>query len=110
MVRTLRRLKKEPYPKVPKDIYEIHDSMMLPDNREKFGLTLDNKNDLYTGTVIFDKDGFMLFKSQKNIDFVKQHIEGGQRNYLLDGTFKIVPNQFSQLLIICFEYKNNVSI
>lgn len=69
-------------------------------------------HDLYIDSIIEKDYAFHVFASYANIDLTKKHIPPGQRKYLMDGTFKIVPRQFSkngQLLIIAIEYKNDVS-
>lgn len=80
-----------------------------PEIREEYGRTLDGNNALYIGSKIEDEFAFHVFGSHAIIKLVNENILTGQRNYLIDGTFKIVPRNFTQLLIIAIEYKNDVS-
>lgn len=75
----------------------------------EYGRTLDKRRPFYAGSVVKKNSyAFHVFASFGIIDMVKQHIPPNQRKFLLDGTFKIVPRRFRQLLIIAIEYKNDV--
>lgn len=107
------RLRDKKYPKRPKSDEEIRTAFSNPKILEEFGRTLDKKRSLYIGSVIEEKYAFHAFASTAMIKIVEEHIPPGQRKYLIDGTFRVVPGQFKkngQLLIIAIEYKNDVCI
>lgn len=84
-----------------------------PEIMEEYGYTMNKRERFYVGSVIRTVFAFHVFASFSTIKFIKKHIAPEKRNYLLDGTFKIVPSPsklFSQLLLISIEYKNDVSI
>lgn len=83
------------------------------ETREMFGQTLDKQHKLYFGSVVKALFAFHVFVSFSVIDMIKKHITKDKlekRRYLIDGTFKVVPKKFNQLLIIAIEYKNDVRI
>lgn len=110
--RQLYRLRDKKYPKRPKTDEEIQNSLKDPVLFEEFGQTLDKKHPLYIDSVIEEgKYSFHVFTSLAMIGMVQKYILPGQRKYLMDGTFTVVPEQFrktGQLLIIAIEYKNGV--
>lgn len=107
MRRTLIRHKYKKYPNIPKTLIEIKDELNRPEN-EEFGRTRDGKDVLYIDTVIKKKYSFIVFASKKVIDHVEEYIDPEERNYLMDGTFQVVPAMFYQLFIISIEYANDV--
>lgn len=108
--RQLYRLRDKQYPKRPSTDEEMKNAFAEDDIFDEYGLTLDEQRPFYAGSVIKEnKYAFHVFASFGIIDLVKKHIPPNQRKYLMDGTFKIVPRRFRQLLIIAIEYKNNVS-
>lgn len=107
MKRTLIRHKIKKYPKIPKTLIEIKDELNSPENAE-FGRTRDGKDLLYIDTVIEKQYSFAVFASKKVIDLVEEYINPQERNYLMDGTFRVVPAMFYQLFIISIEYANDV--
>lgn len=79
--------------------------------RAEFGGTLDKRHKLYFGSVVKALFAFHVFVSFSVIDMIREHVSKEQfqkRRYLIDGTFKIVPRKFNQLLVIAIEYKNDV--
>lgn len=110
MERNFRRLKNQEYPKAPKTADEIMKAYSDPIIAEKFGNNLRNSARFYRGTVIIPpKSAFTIFASQQIIDLVKKHIPEGERTYMMDGTFAVVPvASYYQLLIIYIQYKNDV--
>lgn len=84
--------------------------MKEPHIFEEFGQTLDKTKQLYFGSVFRRAYTFHVFASERVIDIIKRHMSNIKKNYLIDGTFSIVPRQFYQLLIITVEYKNDVCI
>lgn len=76
---------------------------------QQYGKTLDDKYELYLGSSGETQFAFHVFGSRATMDMVREKIESGQRNYLIDGTFKVVLRNFAQLLIVAIEYKSDVS-
>lgn len=112
----LQKIRDRQYPKNPiqnegdtfLDIHKKYTAIMNePNILEEFGQTLDKNNQLYFGSVLRSTYAFHVFASERIIDNVKKL---KKKNYLIDGTFSIVPRLFYQLLIIAVEYKNDVCI
>lgn len=77
---------------------------------KKYGLNLRKTKRFYIDTVVKENHFFTVFASKQIINLIKKFIKPGERNYLTDGTFKIVPiTKYYQLLIINIGYKNDVS-
>lgn len=108
MKRQLSRIKSNCYPKKPTTFKEIKDSFDTPAINLEYGRTLNQTEKLYVDTIVTVNYSFCIFASFKIINIVKQHIRPGERNYLLDGTFKVAPEMFYQLLIISIEFENDV--
>lgn len=107
--RQLYRLRDKQYPKRPSTDEEIQQAFENDDIFAEYGRTLDKRRPFYAGSVVKkNRYAFHVFASFGIIDMVKKHIPPEQRKFLLDGTFKIVPRRFRQLLIIAIEYKNDV--
>lgn len=107
--RHLYRLRDKLYPKRPQTDIDIKNTLERPDIFEKYGKTLDGNHSLYLDSKVETDFAFHVFGSQAMMDMVRQKIAPVQRNYLIDGTFKIVPRTFAQLLIVAIEYKSDVS-
>lgn len=110
MKKTLERHKNSPYPKIPKSIQDIQNAFKESDIMNKYGVTLDSDTYFYVDTVLGPDYDFTVFASHFAIDFVKENIEPKLRNYLMDGTFDSLPNNFYQLLVIGIEYQNKVRL
>lgn len=109
--RKLNRLKNKKHPPIPRTLERTRDVFSVKKNRFKYGNNLDESKKLYIATIIDPtnpKCAFMIFASFNVIQIIEKYIERGQRRYLLDGTFKVTPKLFYQLLIISIEYKNDV--
>lgn len=109
MKKTLERSKNEKYPKIPNSIREIQDAFKKPDVMKEYGLTLDMDSYFYVDTVISPDHEFTVFASHFVINFMEKNIQPSSRNFLMDGTFDSLPNNFYQLLVIAIEYHNKVS-
>lgn len=108
MRQQLRNIKNENLPERPKTVKGIREMFQDENILKQYGYTLDNQRRLYFDTILGKSHSFSIFGSTAAIEFVKEHIPPGTRNYLLDGTFNIVPRCFYQLLTIAIEYKNDV--
>lgn len=82
----------------------------VPSILEEYGLTLNKKNRFYVGSKATKEFAFHVFMSFSVIEMIRKFITPEHRRYLVDGTFKIAPSQFRQLLIISIEYKKDVCI
>lgn len=107
---TLNRLKSKKHPPIPSSLEKTRDVLNTKANLVKYGNTLDRKNKFYVDTVVAEAYTFTIFVSFKTVNMIKRYIKPAERRYLLDGTFKIRPKLFYQLLIIAIEYKNDVII
>lgn len=109
MNRQLSRIKTEPRPKIPGNNMQILELFQSPDIIEKNGLTLDKSARFYIDTVLSEQYSFIIFASFAILNLVRRNIDPEQRHYLIDGTFKVVPRTFYQLLIVSIEFQNDVS-
>lgn len=108
--RQLYRTRDKQYPKRPATDEEMEKAFATEAIFEEYGRTLDKRRPFYAGSVIKKNCyAFHVFASFGIIDLIKKHIPPSKRKYLVNGTFKIVPRRFRQLLIIAVEYENNVS-
>lgn len=108
MERQLHRIRDKKYPERPKSDEAVKIVLKKPEIFEEYGSTLNKEHPFYVDSVVEDSYAFHVFASFAVINLIKKNIEPAQRRYLMDGTFKIVPRQFSQLLIISIEYKQMV--
>lgn len=108
--RQLLRIKNQANQTVPKTIQEIQTAFEQKDVQAIFGSTLDGKNKLYFSTLIEDDFSFIVFASEKVMSLIKKFIPIENRRYLIDGTFKVVPRIFYQLIVIAIEFENDVSV
>lgn len=104
------RLRDKEYPNRPKTDEEVQATLSDPKIFEEYGKSLNKQHHFYVGSDITEKYAFHVFASFDVVNLIEKHIPPAQRNYLMDGTFKIVPSMFQQLLIISIEYGNNVRI
>lgn len=109
MKRQLGRIKNGPLPTLPSNHNELRELFTAQNTIDKYGLSLDQVSKFYVDTVVKKQHSFCIFQSAAVISFVKKTIEPSNRHYLIDGTFFCVPRGFYQLLIICIEYRNDVS-
>lgn len=108
--RNARRLKNGKLPKMPicpRDVIEAFKDQTI---FEQFGLNLRKSKPFYIDTLVFGDSFFTIFASHQVIDMINL-IPAKDRNYLMDGTFKITPiGGYYQLLIIHIECANDVSV
>lgn len=96
-------------PKTPLNVIE---SFQLESVWNNFGLSKDevNPRHFYTACIFENEYSFCLFSSLKSIDLVKENIPPGNRTYLMDATFSMVPQGcFKQHLVIYILYFDEVS-
>lgn len=108
--RQLFRIKNQKYPPIPKTIEAMHEALEKPEISQTFRLTLDKDNNLYVGSVVKKNHSFIVFASHRIIEMTREFITPQSRKYLIDGTFRIAPRSFYQLIVISIEYKNDVSV
>lgn len=108
--RELYRLRDKEYPERPQTHEDIKVTLNDPKIFEDYGKTLNKQKPFYISSVVNKKYAFHMFASYAVMDLIKTHIPPKDRNYLMDGTFKIIPRGLNQLLIISIEYKNDVSL
>lgn len=108
--RQLYRIRDKEYPTRPKTDEDVRATLNDPQIFEEYGKSLNKQHHFYVGSDIAEKYAFHVFASFDIASFIEKHIPPHQRHYLMDGTFKIVPSKFQQLLIISIEYKNDVRI
>lgn len=106
--RQLYRLRDKTYPERPNTHEGVRTKLNEPEVINSYGLTLNKQHPFYINSVVEPNYAFHLFASYATINMIKEHIPTEKRNYLMDGTFKVVPKTFSQLFIIAIEYKNDV--
>lgn len=109
MKKTLERSKNKTYPKTGRSLGEIRDQFQNHKIMEEYGYNLEHDSKFYVGTKIAEDYGFVVFKSQYVVDFIKESIPAESRHFVMDGTFDSLPEGFYQLIIIAVEYKNEVS-
>lgn len=108
--RQLSRRKGKSYPKRSKNHAHIRDILQDPKNFKAFGQTADEYDKFYIGSVVKVQHAFHVFTSPSVINLIKNQMVNQPRNYLIDGTFRVVPREFAQLLVISIEYANDVSL
>lgn len=70
----------------------------MPTPRQFFYLTFSSK-----------EFGYVLFVSETTVDAIKANIDVSKRRYLIDATFKVVPEgPYYQFLVIYVEYVQKV--
>lgn len=109
--RNARRLKNGKFPKMPRSPHDIIKAFKDPKIFDRYALNLRKTKPFYIDTICAGTSHFTIFASHQVIDMIKKHIPPSQRNYLIDGTFKVTPiGGYYQLLIIHIECANDVSV
>lgn len=104
----LHRRKSIKYPKLPKTHAEAYATLQNPTVSREIGQTADDFANFYVNSVSKEEHVFHVFASYSVIELIKKQMVGQPRRYLIDGTFKVIPREFAQLLVIAIEYKKKV--
>lgn len=96
---TISRLKAKEYPKLHKTLQEVKNAFEEDESVKSFKTTLTNRDQFYFDTQIDEGFGYQIYASTATIKFIEDNIDAESRNYLMDGTFRIVPKPFKQCLI-----------
>lgn len=105
----LHRRKSIKYPKLPKTHAEACALLQDPKISTEFLQTADQNGKFYVGSEVKKEHSYHVFASYSVVELITKHMVGQPRRYLIDGTFKVVPRGFAQLLIIAIEYRNKVN-
>lgn len=101
--RCLQKIRNLGVPKAPKTVKEISDAIKRPEIFDTYCKThyIDG-NEVFLDHLYEGKDfSFAIFSSKKIIQEIEANIDVNDREYFIDGTFRVVPfGCFSQLLII----------
>lgn len=116
--RNLQKIKCKTWPRTPSTTDEINRLYSDPDFMSQFGMTKhDNPTQFfktaYTSSDIDLKDQFsyVVFASDKVIEYMETYIQVQNREFLMDSTFKVCPyGPFTQLLIIYIDFNNNTAV
>lgn len=110
--RGLQRIQSRNFPKNPENVEDILRAFSDEDFMENFGTSLEKeKHPFYRGAVETDEFSYCIFASEAIIKVIQTEIEVPVRKYLMDATFKVVPEGcFKQLLIIYIEYMEKVKM
>lgn len=103
------RVKNTKRPPNPKNCTELRKFFEVPKNLEQYGYNQDNTERFYLDTIVANTYSFTIFASMSMIKIVRHNIHPKDRHYQMDGTFKVVPRLFYQLLVISIEFQNKVS-
>lgn len=108
--RTLQAIRSSTIPPTPKTAEEINQVYMNPAVLDEFGKSYHTEPKTFFKTA-YECKGFSycIFASETNMGYITENIPVQNRRYLMDATFKIVPDcAFNQLLIVYVEYLDKV--
>lgn len=111
MRRHLIHIKQEKYPKNPMNFSEIIEVYKNKEIESKFTMSRYEENEkFYIDTIVEEDFAYSLFVSPTISNAIKGRTNLEQRNYIIDGTFNIVPisKQYKQLLIIHIIHADHV--
>lgn len=99
-------------PPSSKSVAEILAAFEDPDIMETFGSSKHQEaRPFFITAREEERFSYCIFASKKSIELMEANIQEKDRCFLVDATFKVVPNGiFNQLLIIFVEYINMVKI
>lgn len=105
--RGLQKIVSGTFVKNPKTARDVVEAFTSENVWYEFGLSKCHTDPQpFFKACIEDHDfSFCIFMSTKSINLIKSHIPPCDRKYLMDATFKIVPQGcFNQLLIVYISY------
>lgn len=113
MERHLFRLRRGAMPASPRNATDISESFANEDIMKEYGMTKTIGNvestPFYRTCFTSPSFSYCVFASQRIIDVIQSHLPPNQRDYYLDGTFKVVPfGEFNQLIIVHIEFYSKV--
>lgn len=101
--RCLQKARNMGVPKAPQNVQEIREAINRTDIFDTYCKTNHmDRREIFLDHLYEGKDfSFCIFSSKKIIQEIEKNIDVKDREYFIDGTFKVVPyGCFSQLLII----------
>lgn len=106
MKRGLQKLTNKIFVKSPKSALEVTEVFKKTDIWNQFGVTKgDEQLPFFKACIQEDDVKYCIFSSERIINIIKEFIPPHKREYLIDATFKIVPQGcFKQLLIMHVNY------
>lgn len=112
--RTLTKNYAKKFPPSPKSVAEILAFFSDESIQNTIGMTLRDENEattpLFKHAFECEAYSFCVFASDDIINIIKAKIPA-ERNFFLDGTFKICPNGiFKQLLVISVDISSQVCL
>ena len=104
--RGLQNLSGRIFAKSPQTAVEVTAAFQMEEIWNKFGLSKSDDPRPFFKACIKEPDfAYCIFSSEKIINIIKEYIPPSKRKYLVDATFKIVPQGcFKQLLILHVDY------
>lgn len=105
--RTLERLSSRTFLKSPQTPLEVIESFQTEFIWKNYGLSRDKKHPrpFFKACISEAEFSYCIFASEAIMEGITENINVGQRRYLIDGTFKVVPvGCFKQLLVIYIQY------
>lgn len=107
MRRSLGRLSSNIFLKSPRTPLDVVESFQHEFIWKTYGLTRHqiNPRPFYKACISEPAFSYCIFMSEAIMQGITENIPAGQRRYLIDGTFKVVPaGCFTQLLVIYIQY------
>lgn len=106
MKRGLQKITNKIFVKSPKSALEVTEAFRKENIWNEFGVTKGDEHlPFFKACIQKDDFEYCIFSSDKIINLIQEFIPPGKRMYLVDATFKIVPQGcFKQLLIIHINY------
>lgn len=109
---TLQAIRSSAIPPTPKTANEIEQAYLNPTVFEEFGQSFHDVPKVFFKKAYECKQySYCIFASETNMAYITENIAIANRCYLMDATFKIVPDcSFNQLLIVYVEYLDKVNM
>lgn len=105
--RTLERLASPTFLKSPKTPLEVIEAFQIESIWANYGLSRHKKQPrpFFKACISEPEFAYCIFASEAIMQGINDNISAGQRRYLIDGTFKVVPlGCFNQLIVIYIQY------